>query len=372
MAAVDAARVASIARKEVRHILRDPFTLAFALGIPVILLTFFGFVIDLNVKDVRLSVRDSDKTRISRQLAEVFAGSAYFRLLPPMFFGDSVRELDTGKASGVLIIHPEFGKRLASGKEARAQLLVDGADNSKAAVVLGYLAGIRQASINKLSPFPMPEPIEVRTRFLFNPELNSQWFVVPGLCTIVIGLISILLTALTVAREWENGSMEKLLATPVRPLEIIIGKLAPYTVLGLAGVVLVYLTARLVFSVPFAGNHLFFAAACLIYILAALSQGLLISVLVRQQQIAMQLSLITGLLPSLLLSGFIFPIESMPAFFRYLTMIFSQRWFMTVSRGIFLRGSDLRELLTPLSALALICAIMLFLASKKFKTDLEP
>lgn len=119
MAAVDAARVASIARKEVRHILRDPFTLAFALGIPVILLTFFGFVIDLNVKDVRLSVRDSDKTRISRQLAEVFAGSAYFRLLPPMFFGDSVRELDTGKASGVLIIHPEFGKRLASGKEAR-------------------------------------------------------------------------------------------------------------------------------------------------------------------------------------------------------------------------------------------------------------
>jgi ABC-2 type transport system permease protein len=249
--------------------------------------------------------------------------------------------------------------------------VLDGSDNSKAAAVLGYLPGIQSSAALKLSGAQPRPPFSLRTRFLYNPELNSRWFTIPGLSAIIIGLLAILLTALTVAREWENGSMELLLSTPVRPLEIMIGKLAPYGALVLSGIFFVYLVSRLVFGVPFNGSHLFYLAACLLFIIAALSQGLVISVLTRQQQIAMQFGIITGLLPSLLLSGFIFPVESMSVFFRYFTMILPPRWFMAASRGIILRGAGLEELAVPFLALALLSAGMLGLALIKFKTDLE-
>jgi ABC-2 type transport system permease protein len=237
---------------------------------------------------------------------------------------------------------------------------------------MGYLPGIQAAAIERLTGAPVRAPVSEETRFLYNPELNSRWFTVPGLAAIIIGLLAILLTALTVAREWENGSMELLLSTPVRPMEIMAGKLAPYGILVLAGVFFVYLVSRLVFGVPFAGSHLLYLAACLLYVTAALSQGLVISVITRQQQVAMQFSMISGLLPSMLLSGFIFPVESMPAFFRYFTMLLPPRWFMAAARGIILKGADLRELAVPFLALGLLSAGMLALALKKFKTDLEP
>ena len=214
--------------------------------------------------------------------------------------------------------------------------------------------------------------MELRTRFLFNPELNSRWFIVTGLFVVAVGVLSILLTALTVAREWETGSMELLLSTPVRPLEIILGKLAPYMGLCLGAVALVYAAARLAFGVPFRGNHLVFLLACVLFLACTLAQGLLISVVTRQQQLAMQLSNITGLLPATLLSGFIFPVESMPLFFRVLTSLLPPRWFIDCCRGIFLKGAGLRELAVPLGALTLIATGLILLATKKFKRDLEP
>ena len=200
---------------------------------------------------------------------------------------------------------------------------------------------------------------DLRTRFLFNPELDSRWFIVPGLTVVVMAILSILLTALTVAREWENGSMELLLSTPVQPLEIIIGKLAPYGVLCLIAVGLVFVIARVGFGVPFVGNPFVFGAGCLIYLVTYLAQGLLISVLTRNQQVAMQFSMLTGFLPSQLLSGFIFPVASMPAFFRYFTMIFPARWFMQISRDTFLKGSSLAELSGAFFALSLACYLII-------------
>ncbi len=365
-------RAFAVARKEVMHILRDPFTLALALGLPVMLVTFFGYAIDFEVKDIRLAVYDRDGGPAARRLKEIFSASGYFRPVEPEAAAGPIGMLDSGRASAALFLEPGFSRTIKGGGEAPAQFVLDGSDNSKAAAVAGYLPGIAGAARLRLSGPGGGEPFYAETRFLYNHELNSRWFTVPGLSAIIIGLLAILLTALTVAREWENGSMELLLSTPVRPLEIMAGKLVPYGVLVLAGVVFVYLSSRLVFGVPFEGGHLLYLAACVLFITAALSQGLLISVLARQQQVAMQFALITGLLPSMLLSGFIFPVESMPRFFRALTMLLAPRWFMAAVRGITLKGADLSELSEPFLALGLLAAGMLALALKKFKTDLEP
>ena len=363
-------RAYSIARKEVMHVLRDPFTLTLALGLPVLLVTFFGYAIDFEVRNISLAVSDRDNGPAARRLKEAFTASGYFRLAEPGP-GGPVAMLDSGRASAALFIEPDFSKKIQGGSPAEVQFVLDGSDNSKTAAVAGYLPGIRRAVQARLTGAPPREPLSLATRFLYNPELNSRWFTVPGLAAIIIGLLAILLTALTVAREWENGSMELLLSTPVRPLEIIVGKLAPYGALVLAGVFFVYLVSRLVFGVPFEGSLLLYLAACLLFVTAALSQGLVISVITRQQQVAMQLSMLSGLLPSLLLSGFIFPVESMPAFFQYLTMLLPPRWFMAAVRGITLKGADLGELAVPFLALGLLSAAMLALALKKFKTDLE-
>ncbi|HBA62214.1 MAG TPA: ABC transporter permease [Elusimicrobia bacterium] len=364
-------RAYSIARKEVMHILRDPFTLALALGLPVMLVTFFGYAIDYEVKGITLAVSDQDGGPAARRLKEMFSSSGYFLPVEAVPGSGPVAMLDSGRASAALFIEPEFSKKIMGGGAVQAQFVLDGSDNAKGAAVVGYLPGIQRAAQARLAGQALREPFSFETRFLYNPELNSRWFTVPGLAAIIIGLLAILLTALTVAREWENGSMELLLSTPVRPLEIMVGKLAPYGALVLAGVFFVYLVARLVFGVPFAGSHLLYLAACLLFITAALSQGLFISVVTRQQQVAMQLGMITGLLPSMLLSGFIFPVESMPKFFQYFTMILPPRWFMAAARGITLKGADLGELAVPFLALGLLSAGMLALALIKFKTDLE-
>lgn len=370
MTLFDPHRAYAVARKEVMHVLRDPFTLTLALGLPVMLVTFFGYAIDFEVRNIKLAVSDLDQGPASRRLTEVFYSSGYF--VPLGAGAGALGMLDSGQAAAALFIEPGFSRKVMGGKPVTAQFVMDGSDNSKAAAVMGYLPGIQRAAAGKLTGAAAQEPLSLETRFLYNPELNSRWFTIPGLAAIIIGLLAILLTALTVAREWENGSMELLLSTPVRPMEIIIGKLTPYAVLVLTGVFFVYLASRFIFGVPFAGSHLLFLAACLLYITAALSQGLFISVITRQQQVAMQVSIISGLLPSMLLSGFIFPVESMPVFFRYFTMLLTPRWFMEAARGIFLKGAGLRELAVPFLALAVLSALLLTLALKKFKTDLEP
>ncbi len=371
MSAFNPYRAWAVARKEVMHVLRDPFTLALALGLPVMLVTFFGYAIDFEVRGIQVAVADRDGGPAARRLKEIFAASGFFRVQDSA--GDPAALLDSHRADAALYIEPGFSRDALGGRPVKAQFVLDGSDNSKGTAVVGYLPGIQRAAAARIyGETPAPAPLSLETRFLFNPELSSRWFMVPGLAVIIIGLLCIVLTAMTVAREWENGSMELLLSTPVRPPEIIIGKLAPYGLLVLAGVFFVYLAARLVFGVPFTGSHLLFLAACLLFILASLAQGLFISVAARQQQVAMQVALIIGLLPSMLLSGFIFPVESMPTFFQYFTMILPPRWFMEAARGIFLKGSGLRELAVPMAALAGLSAVLLAMALKKFKTDLEP
>jgi ABC-2 type transport system permease protein len=365
-------RAAAVSKKEVFHVLRDPYTLGAALVLPVFMVLMFGVTIEFNVKNVALAVSDSDQTQSSRRLLDTFGSSRYFLLHRVVSPSEAVRDVSAERARAALIIPPRFEKDLLAGRGAEAQILVDGSDNSTVGPVLGYVGSIQDIASRRIGDFDPPAVYEVRTRFLFNPELNSRWFVIPGLTVVVMSMLSILLTALTVAREWENGSMELLLSTPVEPLEIIVGKLAPYGALGIIAVTFVYVIARTVFGVPFVGNLAVFGLGCILFLVTYLAQGLLISVVTRKQAIAMQLAFMSGLLPTNLLSGFVFPIESMPRIFQYFTMILPARWFMRIARDTFLKGSSLLDLGGAFLALSILCVVMILLATRRFKRDLEP
>ncbi len=365
-------RAAAIARKEIFHILRDPVTLAAALILPLFMVVMFGIAIEFNVKFVALAVCDFDQSQSSRRLLDTFGSSRYFLLQGAASPREAITDITAERARAALIIPPRFETDLFAGRGAEAQILVDGSDNSTVGPVLGYVVSIQTIAAKRITGFDPPAPYEIRTRFQFNPELNSRWFVIPGLAVVVMSILSILLTALTVAREWENGSMELLLSTPVQPIEIIVGKLAPYGVLGITAVAFIYVVARTVFGIPFVGNLAVFGLGSLLFLVTYLAQGLLISVVTRKQVIAMQFSMMSGMLPSNLLSGFIFPIESMPLFFQYFTMLLPARWFMVIARDTFLKGSSLVDLAGPFLALSLICAVMILAAARRFKRDLEP
>lgn len=365
-------RIQAMARKEFFHILRDPFTMAMALLFPVMLTTIFGLAIEFNVKNIPIAVFDGDRTQATRQLMETMGSSNYFEIQPAYSQQDALEDIQSERVRAALIIPPQFEYSLRSGREAHAQALLDGSDNSTIGSVSGYLLAMQQLAAQNILEMKFPEPVSLQTRFLYNPELSSRWFVVPGLMVVILSILSILLTALTVAREWENGSMEMLLTTPAKPLEIILGKLLPYLLLALGGAVFVYLMARIFFEVPFRGSHWVFLLGALLFLATYLAQGLLISVLTRKQQISMQFSMMSGMLPSLLLSGFIFPVESMPKFFYYFTAILPARWFMIISRDVFLKGAGIVDLQVPFLALTAICVVMVSIAVHNFKTDLEP
>ncbi len=365
-------RVGAIAKKEMFHILRDPFVLVFSLGLPVFLLFVFGLAIEFNVKNIPLAVNDTDHTQSSRELIETFGSSGYFIIDYSSSPIIAENTLWSSRDRGALIIPGGFQKDLFSGRKGTVQILLDGSDNSTVEPILGYLLAIQRIAAKKIANFDPSQNINFKTRFLFNPELNSRWFVIPGLTVVIMSILTVLLTALTVAREWENGSMELLLSTPVEPLEIIVGKLAPYAVLGIVAVTFVYTISRLFFQIPFNGSLWVFGSGCILFLITYLAQGLLISVVTRSQQVAMQIAIMSGLLPAQLLSGFIFPVDSMPTFFRYFTMIFPARWFMSISRQSYLKGSTLSDLIIPFIALGILCGVMIFMANKKFKKDLEP
>ncbi|MGE0614248.1 MAG: ABC transporter permease [Bacteriovoracia bacterium] len=371
-------RAAAIARKEIAHIARDPFTIALSTILPMLVVLIFGFAIEFNLTRIPTAYLDSDRTQGSRAVVETFGSSDYFRMAAVETPDAGLRAVEAEDARALIVIPPQFERDVISGRGADVQVLIDGADGTVVGSVTGYLREIQRRSAQRMVGAAVAgvegaaPAIPVHTRFLYNPELSSRWFVVPGLVVVVMSILSILLTALTVAREWENGSMELLLSTPVRPLEVILGKLSPYAALGLAAVTIVYFMARWVFGVPFQGNHLVFLLGVILFLVTYLAQGLLISVATRKQTLAMQFAMLTGLLPSQLLSGFIFPVESMPTFFQYFTMILPARWFMTIARDSFLQGSSLWTLRGPFFALAVIATVLIALSVRRFKKDVEP
>jgi ABC-2 type transport system permease protein len=340
-------RAWAVARKESLHIRRDPRSLGLAIGIPMLMLILFGYALTLDVDRIPLVVRDLSNTPASREFIAAFDGSRFFTRVPG---GDSaadvVARLDERKALVVLEIPADFAERLASREEAPAQLIADGSDSNTAAIAIGY-ARVVATTFNErilLASTTMMPPLDVRIRVWFNPSLESRNYIIPGITAVILGLIAALLTSLTIAREWETGTMEQLISTPIRPAELILGKLAPYFVIGMADVAIAVLMAVFLFDVPLRGSVPLLFGVSALFIIGTLAQGILISVIARAQLIASQMAMVSTFLPAFLLSGFMFAISNMPPVVQGITYIVPARYFVELVKGIFLRGSGLETL----------------------------
>jgi ABC-2 type transport system permease protein len=364
------ARCFAIFQKEFKHILRDPFTLLLALFLPVAIVLILGNSIEFNLKEIPTVVVDHDKTQESGKLVETLGSSRYFKTYFAENPQTALREITLENAKAALYIPPNFNNKISAEQQAEVQMMVDGADNTYVSAIGNYLSSVQNLATMKILNRKSNSDF-LKIRLLFNPELVTAWFAVPGLSAIIIALVSILLTSLTICREFELGSMELLLSTPVRTIEIIVGKLFPYAFLSWIGFGIVYFAARRIFGVPFEGSYWILLSGTVIFILDYLMLGLLVSVVAKEQQLAVQMALGIGLLPTFLLSGFIFPVEYMPTFFNYLTMIFPARWYMEIARSAYLKAIPAEALLQPFLFLILQGGLLGTVAVTKFRRSLE-
>lgn len=373
-------RIPAIARKEFLHILRDWRTLLIAFVLPVVMILLFGFAITFDIRDLKLAVADEDRTRASRELLERFTGSRYFRLVATVSDpADLLSLLDSGEAQIGLSIPKDFGRNIERLEGDTVQVLLDGSESNTATIAAGYVEAIFSAlnltSVKDvLARGGLPEggipPVDMQIRVWFNPELNSTYTIVPGLIAVIMMVISALLTSLTVVREREFGSLEGLIATPARKHEIIVGKMLPYLVLALMDCLIVAMMGVVVFGVPFAGSLLLFAGTALVFAVAGLSIGLLASVVASNQVLANLIVMLTTLLPSMLLSGFMFPIKSMPEWVQAVTYAVPARYFITICRGIMLKDQPAVDLVRSTIFLAIFGTVLLSLAVVRFKKKL--
>ncbi|WP_164018163.1 ABC transporter permease [Pyxidicoccus trucidator] len=365
-------RILAMAGKEVLHIRRDIRTLYLALAMPVLLLVLFGFGISFDVDHLGLAVVDQDRTEQSRELVRLVTASEEFVLQSEGTSPEgALRELRRGSAVAVLVVPKGFAEDVARGG-AQVQLLMDGSDANTATQALAKAQALVEMAGRKLTgSAPRAPPLEVRIRTLFNPNGRSALFLVPGLAAYLLAIVAVLITALTVAREWERGSMEQLFATPVGRLEIVVGKLLPYLGIGILQVLLVITVGTWVFDVPVRGSVVALGLGALLFLVGMLGQGLLISVVTRNQVVATQVATMTSVLPSMLLSGFIFPIENLPPPLRFISMLIPARYFVSTLRGVLLRGNGLDVLWPQLVALALFAAFMLTVATRRFHRRLD-
>ncbi|QSQ15637.1 ABC transporter permease [Myxococcus landrumensis] len=366
-------RILAMAGKEVLHIRRDIRTLYLALALPVVMLVLFGFGISFDVDHLELAVVDQDRTDLSRELVrQVTASGEFVVLREGTSPEEAVSELRRGRATGVLLIRKGFSEDVKRGG-AQVQFLLDGADGNTATQALAKAQALVEMAGRKLGGTGVmaPPPLEVRVRTLFNPTARSAMFLVPGLAAYLLAIVAVLITALTVAREWERGSMEQLFATPVGRMEIVVGKLLPYLGIGLLQVMLVLAVGTWVFDVPIRGSLVALGLGSFLFLVGMLGQGLLISVVTRNQMVATQVATMTSVLPSMLLSGFIFPIENLPPPLKVISTLIPARYFVATLRGVLLRGNGLEVLWPQLLALTLFAALMLVVATRRFQRRLD-
>jgi len=373
-------RLWAVARKEALHIRRDPRSLGLAIGIPMLMLLLFGYALTLDVDRVPLVVWDQSGTAASRDYLTHFTGSRYFQLVGTVANHPALeRAIDHRDAEIALVIPPDFARRLESGQAAPVQAIIDGSDSNTAAIVLGYTQVVTTAfnqqvaveQIQRTAGLAPAPALELRPRVWFNEDLKSRNFIIPGLIAVIMGLIAALLTSLTIAREWERGTMEQLISTPVKAPEIILGKLAPYFVIGMADVLIAVLMAVYLFDVPLLGSvPLLFAMAAL-FIVGTLSQGILISTLARRQLLASQVAMVSTFLPAFLLSGFMFAIPNMPAVVQAITYIVPARYFVALVKGIYQRGVGLDVLWRDAVFLLVFSVVVAGAAIGRFKKRLD-
>jgi ABC-2 type transport system permease protein len=363
-------RVGAMAWKESLHIQRDPRTLILTLIMPVLLLMLFGFGISFDLDHIPLAIADRDGSIESRALVNALIASGDFERGADVQPEAGERMLRRDRALGVLVIQPGFGRHLIRREVADVELLVDGADANAANTVLQkaqaiaatYGAGI----VQRLLP-ATNAPIDVRTWTRYNPEARSAVFLVPGLSAFLLALGAVLLTALTIAAEWETGSMEQLFASPVGRFEIVLGKLLPYLALGVCQLLLVVALGSTVFDVPIRGSLWLLFGFGVVFLVGMLGQGLFISVLAKNQMVATQAGLLSSLLPSLLFSGMLFPIANMPRVFQWISAAIPARYLVHAMRGILLKGNGFDHLWPSFIPMIVFAMAVLVLTTARFK-----
>lgn len=368
------ARLLAVARKEAIQIRRDPRSLGMAFVIPMLLLFLYGYALTLDVKDVDTVVWDQDRTAESREFVRGIEASGYFRVLrAARSLGDVQAAIDAGEAKVGLVIPLNFARDLERGRRTPVQALLDGSDANTATIAMGYLeaATARYSARLTVSRAGLaPIPADARLRVWFNADLKSKNYIVPGLIAVIMMVIAALLTSLTIAREWERGTMEQLIATPIRVSELLAGKLLPYSVIGLLDVALAASAGTFVFGVPFRGSPALLLGLAVIFLLGALSLGLLVSIHARSQLVASQVAVMATFLPAFLLSGFVFDINNMPAWLRLITYAVPARYFVAILKGLFLKGVGAQALVTEAAFLILFGLVVVALAARGFRKRL--
>jgi len=367
-------RVRAMIRKESLQILRDPSSIAIAFIMPLVLLLLFGYGVSLDAKNVRLALVVERPDANSASLTGAFQQSKYFEPKSYRHIRDAEQALVAHEVDGIVWLRNDFSARLLAGGDAVIGVFVNGVDANQARITQGYIGGVWQswlASYAREHGHELELPVALEPRVWFNAAVRSRNFLVPGLIAVIMTLTGAMLTSMVVAREWERGTMEALMVTPIRIWEITVGKLLPYFILGMGGMLMSVAMALWLFEVPLRGSFLALTAVSALYMLVALGMGLLISTVARNQFVAGQIALVATFLPAFILSGFIFQISSMPEAVQVITHIVPARYFVAMLQTLFMAGDIWPVLLTNSAALLLIMAIVFGLARHKSRKRLD-
>jgi ABC-2 type transport system permease protein len=369
-------RVGAIAHIETLMIVRDKRSLGLAFILPLLLLVLFGSTLSYDVTNIPLAIWDQDHTPASRALIYSFEGSPYYHIVAIREgYPDLIKDLDRGKALVVMVIPPDFAKRLNRRQEAQVQFILDGTDSTTAGISLGYIQGIMEQQNLSIRQRATQGggglPLDLAIRVWFNPEMESRNFIVPGLIAVILMIIAALLTSLTLAREWESGTMETLLSLPLRPIEVVMGKIIPYFVLGMINTTILLLTSRFIFQIPIRGNIILLYIFAVIFTVGVLGLGIFISGVAKRQVLATQLAFITTMLPTMLLSGFIFPIPNMPLILQGISYLVPARYLIRALKGIFLKGIGISVLYPPLLLLTAFAFLIIWLAARQVPRQIK-
>jgi ABC-2 type transport system permease protein len=372
-------RLRAIFIKELHHITRDSRSLAMALAVPVMMLLLYGYALSLDVDRVPTLIYDQDQTSASRELIRQFEGSRFFEIrgFAPGYAAIE-RGIDSNQILMGVVIPRDYAEKIGLGHQAEVQILLDGSDSNTASIVMsyaenivrGYSGRIRAQAMNRRGGEQVKPPIDARLRVWYNSSLESKNYVVPGLIAVILQIIAALLTSLTIAREWEMGTMEQLLSTPVRPVEIVLGKMMAYFVVGLADATIALLVGLFVFGVPLRGSVLVLAISVCTFLFGALCWGIFVSAAAKTQLQAYQMGILSSFLPAFLLSGFVYAIETMPPVIQVITHIIPARYVVTIMKGVFLKGVGLEVLWGELGFLLLYASIVFLLATRKMNQKL--
>ncbi len=370
-------RLWAVIRKEFMHILRDKRTLGMIFMFPIVMLFLFGYAVSFDVKHVPLVILDQSQSQASRDLVSRFINNGYFDLKGSVrSMGEMGRLLDDGKAKAGLVIPLDFSKQVASGQTAQLQVIIDGSDPQVASAALGYINGISQDYYRQLVVKTMnrrgisvsvESPLDLESRVWYNENLRSLNFFIPGLIAIILMMIAASLTSLTIVSEKEQGTLESLVVSPVRKYELLLGKILPYVFISFVDVVIVVFFASFWFGVPIKGSLICLFTASFIFLVGAMGMGLLISVGANSSQEAMMIALFASTLPTILLSGFVFPIENMPLFLQALSFLIPAKYLLIILRGVFLKGIGINYLWEQFVWLTVFSFIILGISARRFK-----